>query len=149
MMHGKSEIEIQKQSFWSLSGPEVANLLETDLRKGLSKEEADRRLKIFGENNIENKKITPALFILLSQFKSPLILMLIFAGFVTIFIDHVRDATFIFAAVIVNSALGFYQEHKAEKALSELKTYLKQRARVIRDGGDSEIDAVHLVPGDV
>ncbi|MDO8561622.1 MAG: HAD-IC family P-type ATPase, partial [bacterium] len=149
MMHEKSAIEIQKQSFWSLSESEVVGLLETDLRKGLSKEEAGRRLKIFGENTIENTKITPAFFVLLSQFKSPLILMLIFAGFLTMFIDHVRDAIFIFAAVVVNSALGFYQEHKAEKALSELKTYLKQRSRVIRDGRDSEIDAVHLVPGDV
>ncbi|MCR4280995.1 MAG: HAD-IC family P-type ATPase [Candidatus Kaiserbacteria bacterium] len=149
MMLGKSTTEIQKQSFWSLSESEVAGLLETDVQHGLSKKEADKRLEIFGENIIENTKITPAFYILLNQFKSPLILMLVFAGFVTIFIGHIRDAIFIFSAVIVNSALGFYQEYKAEKAISELRTYLKQRSRVIRDGRDSEIDAVHLVPGDV
>lgn len=149
MTHQGITNEIQKQSFWSLSESEVARLLETDVQHGLSKKEADKRLEIFGENIIENTKITPAFYILLNQFKSPLILMLVFAGFVTIFIGHVRDAIFIFSAVIVNSALGFYQEYKAEKAISELRTYLKQRSRVIRDGRDSEIDAVHLVPGDV
>ena len=76
-------------------------------------------------------------------------MILLFAGIVTLFIAHYRDALFIFAAVIANATLGFYQEYKAEKALAELKTYLKQRARVIRDGKEREIDAANLVPGDI
>ena len=149
MILHKSATEIQKNVFWSLSESEVVGLLETDIQHGLFKEDADRRLQTFGRNIIEKTKDTSALYILLNQFKSPLILMLVFAGFVTVFINHLRDAIFIFAAVIVNSALGFYQEYKAEKAISELKTYLKQRARVVRDGKDADIDAEYLVPGDV
>lgn len=141
--------EIQKDSFWSLSIPKVIEILETDTRSGLSENEAERRIKLFGPNVIEKSQRAPGLIIFLNQFKSPLILILLFAGIVTFFIAHYRDALFIFAAVIANTALGFYQEYKAEKALAELKTYLKQRARVIRDGIEREIDAANLVPGDI
>jgi len=141
--------EIQDLAFWALHESEVVLALESDIHKGLSEEEALARAHVFGENIIENTKNTSAFFVLLNQFKSPLILILIFAGAVTIFIDHLRDALFIFAAVVVNSGLGFYQEYKAERAISELKTYLKQRARVVRDGVEHEVDAVHLVPGDI
>lgn len=139
----------EKQAFWTLSANEVAALLETHTENGLSREEAERRLGIFGPNIIEKPRQFPALSILLNQFKSPLILILIFAAAATLFISHYRDTVFILSAVIVNAVLGFYQEYKAEKALSELKTYLKQRARVIRDGAEFEIDAANLVPGDI
>src|SRR3989344_5912655 len=139
----------EEQLFWALPTSKVVEVLETDARSGLSESEAERRIKVFGPNVIEKPRRAPGLFILLNQFKSPLILILLFAGIVTLFIAHYRDALFIFAAVIANAALGFYQEYKAERALAELKTYLKQRARVIRDGIEREIDAAELVPGDI
>ncbi|MBI2057450.1 MAG: HAD-IC family P-type ATPase [Candidatus Yanofskybacteria bacterium] len=138
-----------EQSFWSLPASKVVEVLKTNDRSGLSEVEAKRRIKVFGPNVIEKPRRAPGLFILLNQFKSPLILILLFADAVTLFIAHYRDALFIFAAVIANAGLGFYQEYKAEKALAELKTYLKQRARVIRDGIEHEIDAAELVPGDI
>lgn len=149
MAHENPEKEIQKQPFWALSESEVTTIFKTDIKNGLSEVEASERLKKYGKNIIENVKITPSLYILINQFKSPLILMLMFAGIVTIFINHERDSIFIFAAVIVNAVLGFYQEHKAERALSELKSYLKQRSRVVRDGKSREVDAEQLVPGDI
>ncbi|MBI2062791.1 MAG: HAD-IC family P-type ATPase [Candidatus Yanofskybacteria bacterium] len=139
----------KEQLFWALPSSKVVKALETDARGGLSESEAERRIKVFGPNVIEKPRRAPGLFISLNQFKSPLILILLFAGIVTLFIAHYRDALFIFAAVIANAALGFYQEYKAERALAELKTYLKQRARVIRDGIEREIDASELVPGDI
>ncbi|MDO8482372.1 MAG: HAD-IC family P-type ATPase [bacterium] len=135
--------------FHSLSIPEAIALLETHTENGLSSEEAERRMAIFGPNIIEKQHNSPTLFIFLNQFKSPLILILVFAAIVTLSIGHYRDAFFILCAVVINAVLGFYQEHKAEKALAELKTYLKQRARVIRDGEEHEIDAANLVPGDI
>ncbi|MEX2013461.1 MAG: HAD-IC family P-type ATPase [Parcubacteria group bacterium] len=141
--------EIQTHPFWALSVPEAVAILQTDEQNGMSKEEAEKRLKIFGLNIIEKSQQAPDFFILLGQFKSPLILILLFAGVVTFFLAHYRDALFIFAALIANVALGFYQEHKAEKVLAELKTYLKQRARVIRGSLEYEIDAANLVPGDI
>lgn len=148
MTHG-IEREIQQKPFWALSIPEVVRILQTDIRSGLSENEAEKRLKVFGPNVIEKFQHAPGFFILLNQFKSPLILILLFAGIITFLIAHYRDALFIFAAVIANTALSFYQEYKAEKALAELKTYLKQQARIIRGGMEREIDAANLVPGDI
>ena len=136
-------------SFAALPVTDVVSVLQTHTENGLSRGEAEMRLEVFGPNIIEKPRRSPALYILLNQFKSPLILILVFAATATLFIGHVRDAIFIFSAVIVNTVLGFYQEYKAEKALSELKTYLKQRTRVIRGGAEYEIDAAGLVPGDI
>ena len=149
MMREKITNEIQKHFFWSLAVSEVVEILRTNSQNGISEEEAEERLKIFGLNVIEKSRQAPSFFILLNQFKSPLILILLFAGVVTLFLAHYRDAFFIFAALIANITLGFYQEYKAEKALAELKTYLKQRSRVVRGGVEHEIDAANLVPGDI
>lgn len=140
---------ILQKNFWSLSSEETASLLETNVERGLSSQEVTDRLSVFGKNTITKSRRAIGFKIFLSQLKSPLILVLIFAGIVTLSTSHFQDAIFIFVAVIVNSALGFYQENKAERALTELKTYLKQRARVIRDGQEREIDAEELVPGDI
>ena len=141
--------EVEKDAFWALPVPEVAQILQTDLERGVSEKEAESRLKLFGENIIEKPHRARVLLIFLNQFKSPLVIILIAAVLVTLLIGHYRDALFILAAVVVNAALGFHQEYTAEKALAELKTYLKQRARVIRGGIEREIDASGLVPGDL
>ena len=141
--------DIQNRKIWHLSIEETARLLETNVENGLSSQDVQERLRFFGRNTIESSGKSAWLKIFFNQLKSPLILVLIAAGIVTLAIAHYRDAVFIFIAVIVNSALGFYQENKAERALSELKTYLKQRARVIREAKEREIDAEELVPGDI
>lgn len=141
--------EIEKSHFYSLSADDAVRLLKTDSTNGITEEDAKERQEIFGLNIIEDTKDSKVFSILFNQFKSPLILILIFAGVVTILISHYKDSFFIFGAVIANAVLGFYQEYKAEKALSELKTYLKQRTRVIRGGVEYEIDVPDLVPGDI
>ena len=140
---------IQDKKYWRLSVEETAEFLETDKENGLSAQEVKDRLARFGRNTFEAAKKADKLKIFLSQLKSPLILVLVAAGAVTLAISHYRDAVFIFIAVAVNSFLGFWQENKAERALAELKTYLKQRARVIRDGKEREIDAEEIAPGDI
>lgn len=139
----------EEKKFWNLEIQEIVKFFESNIDLGLKSQEASNRLETFGRNTIESAKKTSWLKIIFNQLKSPLILILIFAGGVTFFISHFTDAIFIFFAVIVNCALGFYQENKAESALAELKTYLKQRARVIRDGQERELDAEEIVPGDI
>lgn len=135
--------------FWSMSLPDAADALESSLHHGLTEEEARRRQRTYGTNSIERVHREGALGILLKQFTSPLILILVGAALVTLSISHYRDTLFILVAVLANALLGFYQEHKAERALAELKSYLRERARVLRDGTEHEIDASHLVPGDL
>lgn len=141
--------QLQNKKIWYLPLEDVIRLFETDTKKGLTTQDVNERLVVFGRNTFESSKKIGKLKIFLSQLKSPLITILIVAGIITLAISHYRDAVFIFIAVIVNSILGFWQENKAEQALAELKTYLKQRTRVIRDGKEREIDVEEIVPGDI
>lgn len=127
----------------------VLSFLKSDQEQGLSVAEALERQAVYGENVLRRTNHPTRLRLLLRQFQSPLIIILLIAGIVTMISNDIQDALFIFAAVLVNALLGFYQENKAEHALGELRTYLKERCRVIRDGREQECDASELVPGDI
>src|SRR3989344_1401205 len=101
---------IAEKSFWSMSEAVFVDVLEGNIRDGITEDEAARRLKLYGPNLIEQHHRSAAFFILVDQFKSPLILILAVAGIITLSIGHVRDALFIFAALAVDVGLGFYQE---------------------------------------
>lgn len=98
-------------------------------------------------STIEKKINVIALF--LKQFLSPLIFLLIVAGVLTFFLAEWVETIVIALAVLVNVILGFYHEYHAENTLDKLTTYIKDRARVIRDGVEQEIDSLLLVPGDI
>ena len=140
--------DITKKSFWALKVSEVLDLLETT-NEGISEVEAGERIKSFGKNKIPEQDKTAKIKILLNQFANPLIFLLLIAGFVTALIKDYADAGVIFSAAILNSLLGFYQENKAEEAISRLKSYIEERVRIIRDGKEFEIDTEKLVPGDI
>src|SRR3989344_2762865 len=127
---------------------ESFRILESS-RDGLSDDEAQKRLKFFGTNEIKDGERFSVLKLIAVQFKSPLIFILIIAGLITVFLKDWLDAGVIFAAVLENAGLGFYQENKAENVLELLKSYVKTQARVRRSGRELIIDAAHLAPGDV
>lgn len=139
--------DIQKP-FWHLAAEEALRILESG-KQGLGEGEVEARKKIFGPNILPEQDVLGWANILLNQLKSPLIFILMMAGSITLFLKEWSDSIVIFAAVIANSFLGFYQESKAENTLALLKTYVKERARVVRAGRESEIDARELVPGDI
>ncbi|OHA09115.1 MAG: hypothetical protein A3B37_01050 [Candidatus Sungbacteria bacterium RIFCSPLOWO2_01_FULL_59_16] len=142
-----SEKSIQ-QPFWAMSAKEaLAALASRDT--GLSEGEARKRRKTFGENTLSFHRRLGRLAIVLNQFKSPLILVLVLAGIITMILRQWTEAAVIFSAVLANSALGFWQENKAETVLDLLASYVRTRARVRRGDGECEIDAALLVPGDV
>ena len=116
---------------------------------GLSSQEARKRLAQYGANEIGLKKKIRWFKLLFSQFTSPLIYILFFAGLITLFLKEWTDSIVIFMAVFVNTILGFAQEFKAEKALVALKGMLILHVKVIRDGKEDIIEATKLVPGDV
>jgi Ca2+-transporting ATPase len=117
--------------------------------KGLSSKEAQRRLEESGPNELAKPPGLSGLKIFLSQFKSPLVYVLLFAGLVTLFLRDFTDSIVIFAAVFLNTILGFYQERKAQKSLIALRSLLAPKAKVIRDGKREIIDAREVVPGDL
>ncbi len=134
---------------WSDQPEELTKSLSTDLTHGLSEAEAQNRLKKFGANVFESQKENGAAAIFLHQFTSPLIIILCLAVVITAALGEWLDTAIIAFAVIVNAILGFVQEFKAEKAISDLRSYITHRTRVIRGGHEFEIDPQHLVPGDI
>ncbi len=120
-----------------------------EIKKGLTSKEARKRLEKFGSNELEKKKDFSSLKLLFSQFKSPLVYILVIAGLVTFFLRDFTDAIVIFAAVFLNTILGFYQERKAQKSLIALRSLLAPKAKVIRNGKRLVIEASKIVPGDL
>lgn len=115
---------------------------------GLTREEAKRRLVQYGPNILPEKRQFTALSILVHQFLSPLIFVLLAAVVITVILGDFIDSAVIGIAVIINTTLGFIQEYKAQNAIAALKKILTPKAKVIRDGKTIMIPASELVPGD-
>lgn len=117
--------------------------------KGLSSAEAKKRLQKFGHNVLPERPPPSDFIIFFSQFKSPLVYVLLIAGLITLFIGHFSDSVIIFFAVFVNTILGFIQERRASYALHALKKLIHPTAEVLRDGEIKNIDVSEVVPGDI
>lgn len=132
----------------ALSPQEALKKLETS-RDGLTSIEAKARIEVYGPNVITDHERLTFLQIFLRQFKSPLILILVAAGVISFFLESVSDALVIFAAVLINVIIGFFQEYQADQTFQKLQRGLKLEAVVIRDGRQGVVDAALLVPGDI
>ncbi len=117
--------------------------------KGLSKEEAVNRLKIYGPNQIREEAHSHPFWIFVSQFKSPIIWILLGAMLISLFVKEYVDFYVIGAIVVLNAVLGFVQEYRAERAIEALKKMISLKATVLRDGQECDIDASEVVPGDI
>jgi len=135
--------------WYTLSIEEIKKKLETDLEAGLSEKEVRERQKIYGLNKLPEEKHLSKLRIFFSQFNSPLIYILVIAGIVTLILRDFTDAIVIFGAVFLNTIVGYFQENKTSKILSELKKVVKVKAYTIREGNEKEIDQSEVVPGDI
>lgn len=133
----------------TLSALQVLQEQTTEPATGLSQTEAEERLRYYGANQLAEKPPRPAWHLLLAQFKSFLIVVLLIAASVAAIIGDLADGIVILAVVIINALLGFYQEFQAEKSLAALKKMLALKAKVRRDGKTHEVSADHLVPGDI
>lgn len=116
---------------------------------GLTPSQVTLRRQKFGFNEIPQKKEYKALKIILSQFTSFLIIILIIAGTVSLFLHETIDGLAIFGIVIINAIIGFIQEYKAENAVAALKKMVIPTTVVIRNGQKKEIPIRELVPGDI
>ncbi len=116
---------------------------------GLSVREAEKRLSIYGKNELEEKKPPSVLQRFIGQFMDPLIYVLLAAGVISVLLGEQGDAAIIAAVVLLNAAVGVAQEGKAQKALDSLKQMTKLKAVVKRDGRLLEVDSAELVPGDL
>ncbi|MFN3215794.1 MAG: cation-translocating P-type ATPase [Acidimicrobiales bacterium] len=127
---------------------EVRRRLETD-PGGLSAKDVEARLVRFGPNELKEEPPPSPLVVLLRQFASPLIYILVAAAVVTLLLGKYVDTAVIGVVLALNAGIGFVQERKAEGAVRALMGLVVPHARVVRGGQEWEIDSRELVPGDV
>lgn len=135
-------------NWYSMELKEVFENLHTS-KQGLTQNEAKKRLAKYGKNEIKQINRLKPLKIFLRQFKSFIIYILIFAIILSLLIQSYLDAIVIGVLVIINSLIGFFQEYKAEKAISNLKKILVHKVIVIREGKHQQIETSEIVPGDL
>ena len=149
MNENEEEIEIRPQNAHALTWEQVAELLETNAEKGLSRTEAQSRLEKFGTNNLAEAPPEPFWHKLFRQINSILIYILLVAAAIAAGFQQWAECGLILGVIAINVTIGLIQEGKAERATAALKAMLSSKANVIRDGVRTEINAEYVVPGDV
>jgi P-type Ca2+ transporter type 2C len=137
------------QAEYSIDITTVVNQLQTDTDRGISTELAQKRFQEFGRNVLEQNKQQPWWLILLRQFKSPIVYLLIFAAGMSLYFQEWLDAGAIVIVILVNSLIGFYMEFQASRSMEALQKLSTVRAKAMRDGKLTEMDASDIVPGDI
>ncbi|MCK4591901.1 cation-transporting P-type ATPase [Candidatus Parcubacteria bacterium] len=140
--------KMKQENWYSLSLKEVLHSLKSS-KFGLSAEEAEKRLKKYGKNELPQKEKFTQLDIVISQFKSPLVYILLIAALVSFVWNNLVDMGVILFAVAINAVVGFIQETKAERALEKLKQMIDHKSYVIRNGIEKEISSTDIVLGDI
>ncbi|HKL24669.1 MAG TPA: HAD-IC family P-type ATPase, partial [Desulfuromonadales bacterium] len=149
MMTELGNIQTEQESGWhGLDAEAVLARLESS-PAGLSREEADIRRQQFGANRLPAAPPPGLGIIFLHQFLSPLIYILLVAAGISLVIGELTDAAFIAAVILLNAALGTFQEWKAERSAASLRNLLKTTSRIRSAGEVVEVAAEDLVPGDI
>lgn len=137
-----------KEVFFTQDEATILKKMETT-QKGLTSSEAEKRIKEYGPNELDQGK-TKSIFVkFLEQFKDFMILVLLAAALISAIFGDVADAFIILVVVVLNAILGVYQEAKAEEAIDALKKMSSPEARVRRDGNVVSLKSGQLVPGDI
>ncbi len=134
--------------FWSMTTEKILKGLNTS-PDGIGREDAEERLNIFGPNELRSKKKLGALALFFSQFKSPIIIILIFAAILSFVLHDKTGATIILVIVFFSGILGFWQESGAANAVEKLIETVETKVEVLRDGKSSKIPLDEVVPGDI
>jgi Mg2+-importing ATPase len=135
-------------AFWSISVNEMLLKLEAK-KEGLTSDEAKKRFTFYGSNLLKSKKRSDWFTLLISQFKSPIIMILFFATILSFFLHDKVDALIILVIVLASGLLGFWQEHGASNAVEKLLSIVQIKVSVMRDGIAKEIPLEQIVPGDI
>ena len=136
------------ECFWSVPVSELSKGLDST-SEGLTAVEAKRRSQVYGPNRLRRSKRSDVLTLLIAQFKSPLILILLVAVGLSFFFNESVDAFIIIAIVLLSSLLGFWQEKRAADAVQGLLSIVKMDTTVLRDGHQTNVPVDEVVPGDI
>ena len=134
--------------FWSVPAADILGRLRAT-PAGLAAAEAAERLARYGANVLKPRRDAGVFSLFLAQFKSPLILILIFAAGLALFLVETTNAVIILVIVLLSGVLGFWQERGAANAVKKLLAIVQMKASVIRDGNAVSIPSDEVVPGDI
>ena len=134
--------------YWSLPSEQLLSALHAS-PNGLQPADAEQRLQQYGQNTINAQKQATALRLLLSQFKSPLVLILIFAAIVSGVVGEWVDASIVLAIVLGSTILSFVQEYTASNAIEKLRCQVTIKSNLLRGSKPIVLPSEQVVPGDV
>ncbi|HLO16166.1 MAG TPA: magnesium-translocating P-type ATPase [Anaerolineales bacterium] len=144
----QTEAPVALDTYWTLTTDQLLTASHTTLN-GLQQTDVASRIKQYGPNTLKAQRQTTTFGLLLSQFKSPLVLILIFASIVSAFVGEWTDAIIVLAVVIGSTMLGFVQEYRASNAVEKLRSQVTIKSSVLRDGKPQMVPSEQVVPGDV
>lgn len=133
----------------SLSSREIENILHTDYKNGLSKNSVENRIKESGLNILSEKKKKSLFKVVLENLNDFSNRLLLGVSGVSLFLGQIVDAAVVVGIVLLETTLGVIQQKKAEKSIYSLKKVMIDKAKVIRDGIEQEVNSKELVYGDV
>ncbi len=145
---GQPVVQATPEAYWSLAAEQLLSALHASTT-GLQPADAEQRLKQYGLNTIQAQQQATALRLLLSQFKSPLVLILIFAAIVSGIVGEWVDAIIVIAIVLGSTILGFVQEYSASNAVEKLRSQVTIKSKLLRGGQQQMLPSEQVVPGDV
>ncbi|MCE1274530.1 MAG: HAD-IC family P-type ATPase, partial [Chlorobiales bacterium] len=135
-------------SYWSVPAEELMRTLQSSVQ-GLLPEEAEARLKRIGSNDLQESRRHGLLRLFLDRFRSPLLLILIFAATVSVVLRDWADAVIVLGIVMLSAVLSTLQEYRASDAVEKLRSRVASRSKVRRGGSELEIPTTSVVPGDI
>jgi Mg2+-importing ATPase len=142
------ELKKVNSTYWDKPADDLLATFSSSLQ-GLDQSLAERRLQEVGPNQIESKNQVTALGLFLNQFKSPIVIILLFATILSAFVQDWTDAVIILAIVLGSALLSFVQERSAGNAAEKLKAQVDINTQVLRNGKATSIPSYKIVPGDV
>jgi Ca2+-transporting ATPase len=128
---------------------EILKLLDTNQENGLSEADIDERIKTYGLNSYQEQKQKSIFLILVEQFKSPIILLLVVAAGFSFFFQDWIEGFSIIGVIFITAALGFFMELQAHNSMKALKEMDVSVSKVWRDNTLKEIPSERIVPGDI
>jgi Mg2+-importing ATPase len=139
----------QEIEYWNIPATELVRRLSSNQVDGLSSPQVKERLTTYGKNLVTTDKEKDWLSLLISQFKTPIIVIFIFTAVLSFFLGEEEDALIIIVIVVISGVLGFWQEKRASDAVNKLLTIVQPKCKVIRDGKLQEVISENVVPGDL
>ncbi|HYG14903.1 MAG TPA: cation-translocating P-type ATPase [Bacteroidia bacterium] len=135
--------------YHSQTAEDLARTLKSDTEQGLEEREVVARLDKYGPNAIEEEKAKSPWLIFITQFKSPIVYILVFATALSFWFKEWLDGIAILVVIFLNAIVGFYMEYQAEQSMKALQKMVSVMSRVVRHGKLKETDTQNLVPGDI